>query len=207
MADKLTIFSDESGRRYIKVAGRRIWIETYCLGSSQRLESLHRQLTQPELRRMIDLEFANPRRRRSTLLRLTGRLCKLERNEKMNAIKNSVAPKSRTDYPRRPLHTVPEIEAAALRTFEPRRNKAGELVKRSNNGASYRSTLTRKMRERRGQLEAAALTDAKAKGRDHLTRREREALRKQAGDHFHDAMVAGQFCELCNEMVEEQILW
>ena len=53
--------------------------------------------------------------------------------------------------------TVPEIEAAALRTFEPRRNKAGELVERFKGGASYRSTLTKKMRERRAQFEADAL--------------------------------------------------
>jgi hypothetical protein len=39
---------------------------------------------------MIDLEWAKPRRRRSTLLRLTGRLCKLERDEKMQAIRNNV---------------------------------------------------------------------------------------------------------------------
>lgn len=140
--------------------------------------------TQPELRRMLDIESANPRRRRSTLLRLTGRLCKLERDEKMNAIKNNVQPKSRTDYPRRPLHTVPEIEEAALRAFQPRRNKAGELVERFKGGASYRSTLTKKMRERRAALEVAALEGARTKGRNHLTRREREALRKQAGDHF-----------------------
>lgn len=99
--------------------------------------------------------------------------------------------------------TVPEIEAAALRTFEPRRNKAGELVERFKGGASYRSTLTKKMRERRAQFEADALADARAKGRDHLTRREREDLRRQAGDHFHEHLVAGELCELCNEVMEE----
>jgi hypothetical protein len=200
VADELTIVAHESGHRYVKVAGRRIWIETYGLSSSQRFEGVYRQLTQPELRRMIDIESANPRRRRSTLLRLTGRLCKLQRDELMAAIRNNVAPKSRTDYPRRPLHTVPEIEAAALRTFEPRRNKAGELVDRFKGGASYRSTLTKKMRERRAAFEAAALEEARAKGRDHLTKREREALRKQAGDHFEPE--DGGPCNLCAPLKE-----
>lgn len=200
MAIELTILCHENGRRFIKIASRRTWIETYCLSSSQRFESLYRQLSQPELRRMIDAEFANPRRRRSTLLRLTGRLCRLERDEKMNAIRNSVRPKSRTEFPRRPLHTVPEIEAAALRTFEPRRTKAGELVERSKNGASYRSTLTKKLRERRAEFETAALADARAKGRDHLTKREREALCKQAGDHFEPE--DGSPCKLCAPVKE-----
>jgi hypothetical protein len=202
MAGELAIFSHDNGRRYVKIAGRRIWIETYALSSSQRFESVYRQLSQIELRRALDIEWSNPRRRRSTLLRLTGRLCKLERDEKMNAIRNNVASKSRTDYPRRPLHTVPEIEAAALRTFEPRRNQAGELVERSNNGTSYRSTLTKRMRERRAEFEGAALAAARAKGRDNLTKREREDLRRQAGDHFHDHVSAGELCEICNEVIE-----
>jgi hypothetical protein len=203
MAAELVILSHESGRRYVNVAGRRIWIEAYALSSSQRFESVYRKLTQPELRRMIDIESANPRRRRSTLLRLTGRLCKVERDEKMNAIKSNVAPKSRTDYPRRPLHSVPEIEAAALRTFEPRRNKARELVERFKGGASYRSTLTKKMRERRAALEATALADARAKGRNHLTRRERENLRRIAGDHWHGQLNTGELCGLCHEVIED----
>ena len=113
----------------------------------------------------------------------------------MSAIRNNVAPKSRTEYPRRRLHTVPEIkEPAALKTFEPRRNKAGELVERFKGGASYRSTLTKKLRERKTLFEAAALADARARGRDHLTRRERDELRKQAGDHFHNQLNAGELC-------------
>lgn len=200
MAAEVTILSHEDGRRYVKVSGRRIWIETYALSSSQRFESVYRQITQPELRRMIDIESANPRRRRSTLLRLTGRLCKLERDEKMNAIKNNVQPKSRTDYPRRPIHSVPEIEAAALRTFD-ELNRFGKP--RVEGGSSYRSTLTQKMKERRAKFEGEALAEARAKGRNHLTRRERDELRKQAGDHFHDQLNAGELCELCNQVIEE----
>lgn len=202
MAAEPIIVAHESGRRYVKIAGRRTWIETYGLSSSQRFERVYRQLTQSEIRRMIDEEFANPRRRRSTLLRLTGRLYKLLRDEAMTAIRNNVLPKSRTDYPRRPLHTVPEIEMAALRTFEPRRTKTGELVERRYGGSSYRSTLTKKLKKRRAEFEAAALADARAKGRGHLTRREREELRKRAGDHFHDHLNAGELCGLCHEVIE-----
>ena len=68
MAEELAIVTHENGRRFIKAAGRRTWIETYGLSSSQRFERVYKQLTQPELRQMIDAEFANPRRRRSTLL-------------------------------------------------------------------------------------------------------------------------------------------
>jgi len=58
------------------------------------------------------------------------------------------------------------------------------------------------MRERRAQFEAAALAAARAKGRDHLTKREREELRRQAGDHFHDHLSAGELCGLCHEVIE-----
>ena len=203
MVEEPVIVTHENGRRFVRLSkGRELWIETYCLSSSQRLEQLFKTLSQVEIRRMLDAEWKKPRRR-STLLRLTGRLCKLDRDEKIASIKSNVASKSRTGYPRRPRMIPLEVEAAAMRTFEPRLNKSGGLVERYANGSSYRSTLTKTLRARRREFEAAALAGARAEGRSRLTKREREELRKQAGDHFHEGLVAGELCELCNEVIGE----
>lgn len=43
MADEIVIVAHESGRRYVKIAGRRASIEEYGLSSSQRFEQLFKK--------------------------------------------------------------------------------------------------------------------------------------------------------------------
>jgi hypothetical protein len=194
------IVEHDNGRRFVRaiVGGKvRLYpIESYCVVNARRLEEVLGRMSQPEIRRAIDSEQANPMRRRKLLLRLTEVLHTRQKQEALEIIRRTVP----AQLPRQGRkHTVAQIEAAALRTFEdnPRTGKP-----RRANGASYRSTLTKLMRQRRAEYEATALADARAKGRDHLTRREREELRRRAGDHFHDHLNAGELCGLCHEVIE-----
>src|SRR6266851_4905521 len=126
-------------------------VEDFAIVNHRTLESVIGRLRQPELRRCLDREWADPMRRRKLLIRLTDVLHTRQKQEAIALIKNTVAAQVLPRQGR--VHTVPQMERAALRTFETL-NRFGKP--RRDKGASYRSTLTKRMHQRKAELEDAS---------------------------------------------------
>ncbi len=182
------ILAHDSGRRVVKTKrGRYTYVETYACVNARTLEEVIGRLTAPELRRCLDLEWASPTKRRKVLLRLTTVLYTLQRTEALDVIRRTVP----AQLPRlERKFTVTQLEQSALRTFGPSTRGPSKGKPRRSNGASYRSTLTKRMHQRKAEIEAASVEHVAA--HEPLTRREREELRKAAGDHF-----CGNPCRIC----------
>jgi hypothetical protein len=202
------IITLNSGRRAIKViAGGKVRlypIEQYAVVNHRRMEDVLGRMTQPEIRRALDLEWGSPTKRRAILLRMTDVLFSQQKREALEVIRKNV-PAQLPRQGRR--HTLAQMESAAMATFGPATQGRTKGKPRRKGGSSYRSTLTKRMRERRAEYEREAIDRMKADGRTKLSKAERLELKRKSGDHFHDGMTAGELCELCGEIVEEQLSW
>jgi hypothetical protein len=189
------ILVNNAGHRVVKTKrGAYVRVENYAVVNTRTMEEVIGRMTQPELRRCIDLESASPTRRQKMLIRLTHVLCTLERTEKINLIKQTV--------PVQPAgarrHTVPMIEAAALRTFGVSTKGASKGRQRRAGGSSYRSVLTARMKRRKAEFEQAAAEQVRLHG--PLSRRDRDRLRQNAGDHFEQ----GNPCRVCGAVSHQE---
>jgi hypothetical protein len=185
LKDGPPILAHDSGRRVVKTKrGRYVYVESYALVNARTLEEVIGRLTAPELRRCLDLEWANPTKRRKILLRLTTVLYTIQRTEALELIRRTV-PAQPPRLGRK--FTVAQLERSALATFGPS-TRTGKP--RRCKGSSYRSTLTKRLHQRKAEIEAAAAAQVAAHG--PLSRRERDELRRQAGDHF-----CGNPCRIC----------
>src|ERR1700730_4730044 len=99
------------GLRYVKTPAGAVRIEAYALQSWRDLNKVLGKLTAAEARRCIDQESAG-KRRRQVLLRLTARVCEVNRQEAMTAVRLTTPPKPRSGRGagKRRLTTV-EIES------------------------------------------------------------------------------------------------
>jgi hypothetical protein len=202
LKDPMPILVNNAGHRVVKTKrGHYLRVEHYAVINARTLEEVLGRMPAPEIRRAIDIEQANPLRRRKLLIRLTYVLHNLQREEAIANIMNTVP----AQLPRQGRYfTIARLERSALATFGPN-TRTGK--KRRANGSSYRSTLTKKIRERKAALEADAIVRTRASGRTHLTKRERLALTKAAGDHMHDTIAVGETCPLCGEVKQELASW
>jgi hypothetical protein len=181
------ILIDAWESRVVKTKRGKMRIENYAVVNARTLEEVIGRMSAPELRRALDLEQANPLRRRKLLLRMTHVLGTLEREQKLDEIRRTVP----AQLPRQGrVHSVGEIEAAALRTFGPSTQGPSKGKPRRANGSSYRSTLTKKLHQRKAAFESAAAEQVRLHG--PLTRRDRDKLRRMAGDH-----MCGNPCQIC----------
>jgi hypothetical protein len=121
------------------------------------------------------------------LLRLTYVLFNLQREQAVELIKRTVP----AQLPRQSRYfTISRLEQSALATFGPAIQGPTKGKSRRCAGASYRSAVTRQFRERKAEIEAAATAQVASHG--PLSRRERDALKRAARDHF-----CGNPCRIC----------
>jgi hypothetical protein len=181
------ILIDAWERRVVKTPRGQLRVEDYCLVNARTLEDVIGRLSAPELRRCIDRESASPTKRRHFLLRLTTVLFNLQRKEALEIIRRTVPPQ----LPRQGRYfTIARLEQSALATFGPSTQGLSKGKPRRADGSSYRSTLTKKLHQRKEAFESAAAKQVRLHG--PLSRRERDALRKAAGDH-----MCGNPCRTC----------
>jgi hypothetical protein len=193
LKDGPPILVHDNGRRVVRTKkGKYLLVENYAVVNHRCMEEVLGHMTQAEIRRAMDLEHANPLRRRRLLLRMTTVLHTLMRNEALDTIKRTIAPQLPRQGRR---HTVPQMEQAALATFGPATRGPTKGKPRRSKGSSYRSTLTKRMRERKAEIEAAYAAQVALHG--PLTKRARQELRRLAGDHF-----CGNPCRICGSTSE-----
>jgi hypothetical protein len=179
------------GLRYVKTPAGTVRIEAYALRSWRDLNKVLTKLTAAEARRCIDQESAG-KRRRQVLLRLTARVCEINRLEAMQAVRFTTPPKPRTGRGsgKRRLTTV-ELENKLVALFD---------LKETPRLNAKISRLTRVLKRRRAEEIAAAVADVKAKGSTHLSKRALRRFQRETGDHFHDSLAVSQRCPICGEV-------
>src|SRR5260370_1041250 len=85
------ILINNAGHRVIKTKrGAYVRVENYAVVNHRTMEQVLGRMSQPEIRRAIDLEQANPQRRRKLLIRLTYVLKTLEREKALDLIRRTV---------------------------------------------------------------------------------------------------------------------
>jgi len=180
-------------------------IEEYALLDWLRLNEVAARLTAPEVRRCLDAEWGD-RRRRAVLLRLTYRLWVCNRDAAIKIIRDTVPIKPGG----RKLLTVPQLEASAWATFGPVRvgpRKGQPRLATPRVVQIQRASYVRLMRERKKKWTEEALAKMKAEGRSTLSQKEREELQRKTGDHFcREHLNAATLCEICGEAVDESQL-
>jgi hypothetical protein len=179
------------GLRYVKTPLGAIRIEAYALRSWRDLNKVLTKLTAAEARRCIDQESAG-KRRRQVLLRLTARVCEINREEALRAVRLTTPPKPRKERGagKRRFTTVQlENKIVALFALEETPTLNAKI-----------SRLTRLMKRRKAEEIAAAVADVKAKGRTHLSKRALRTFQRETGDHFHESLAVSQRCPICGEI-------
>jgi hypothetical protein len=172
----------------------KLTVEEFALRNDRSLNKVLRQMTAPELRRAASKEWSGLRRR-SLLLKITKRICALNRAEELRPVLALPQP---TVSPRRTGRwlTCAELEAR----IEARFNREHDRDRRRDkSNANEIRRLTVLLQRRRQATCDSAVAEARAAGRTHLSKRALQRFKKEVGDHDHQNLNAGQLCGICGE--------
>lgn len=172
----------------------KVAVEEFALRNDRSLNKVLRQMTAPELRRAASKEWSGLRRR-SLLLKITKRICALNRAEELRPVLALPQP---TVSPRRTgrLLTCAELEAR----IEARFNREHDRDRRRDKSNSNEIRRLMVLLQRRRQATCdSAVAEARAAGRTHLSKRALQRFKKEVGDHDHQNLNAGQLCGICGE--------
>jgi hypothetical protein len=178
--------------RFVKTSAGPVRIESFALRNWRALHKVLGRMTAPEIRRAIDMESGG-KRRLQLLLRLTSRLCEINRREAMAAVRLTAPKRSGARGEGRPKLTTVQIEARIFALFgQDETSKAVNEIKR----------LKQLLKRRQAEATAAAIAAGDASERGHLSKRALRKFRQETGDHTHKNVPDGAQCKICGELVK-----